>query len=102
MDQRIMTRALLAVPMPMNRDLFLTLEMLRAEGLNASLRLRQSGVCVRLDHHVAEFQSPNELRAAANWLAECTLKHYPESEFSKLWLWLLNAAAAQAASDDGE
>ena len=78
--------------MPTNRDLFVTLDMLRAEGLDATLRIFQGSVEVSVDGHATTFQSPDELHDAANWLAERALMRYPDSAFVKLWLVLANAA----------
>ena len=91
---------MVAVAMPMNRDLLVTCDMLRAEGLNASLRVSEGSVEVRLDDHAAVFQSPRDLRKAANWLAECALMHYPDSEFLKVWLFIAKVAAVMAAQND--
>ena len=89
---------MIAVPLPTNRDLFITLDMLRAEGLDARLRASGQTLEVRLDDHAAVFRSPTELHAAANWLAECALMHYPDSVLVKLWLFLAKAAATTLTS----
>ena len=89
---------MIAVPLPANRDLFVTLDMLRAEGLNARLRASGGTIEVRLDDHAAVFRSPTDLHAAANWLAECALMHYPDSVLVKVWLFLAKAAATTLTS----
>ena len=91
---------MVAVAMPMNRDLLVTFDMLRAEGLNASLHFSEGSVEVRLDDQAAVFQSPRDLRKAANWLAECALMHYPDSEFLKVWLFVAKVAAVMVAQND--
>lgn len=89
---------MIAVPLPMDRDLFVTLDMLRAEGLDVRLRARGRTLEVRLDDHAAVFRSPAELHAAANWLAECALMNYPDSVLVKVWLFLAKAAATTLTS----
>ena len=88
---------MVAVPMPMNRDLFVTLDRLRAEGLDARLRVFEGSVEASIDGHAASFASPDELHDAANWLAERALMRYPNSAFVKMWLVLARAAAGVAA-----
>jgi hypothetical protein len=89
-----------AVPLPMNRDLFVTLEMLRAEGFDASVEFGEGIVKLRLDDHAAVFRAPERIHEAANWLAERVFIDYPESAFVKLWLCVAKAAAAYRAGND--
>lgn len=76
------------------RDLFATVEMLRAEGLYADVRVGEGTFQVSLDHRVATFRTL-DFRVAANWLAACACKYHPESDFAKLWRLLAKAAAAE-------
>ena len=89
---------MIAVPLPMDRDLFVTLDMLRAEGLDARLRASGRTLEVCLGDHAAVFRSPAELHAAANWLAECALMNYPDSVLVKVWLFLAKVAATTLTS----
>ena len=75
----------------MRRQLFVTVEMLQADGLNAHARFANGVIEARLDHHRATFPA-SKPKMAADWLAECALRNYPESAFSELWS-LLAAAA---------
>jgi hypothetical protein len=73
------------------RNPFVTAQMLQTGGLIADARLVNGSIEVRLGAHRASFPVASA-RMAADWLAECTLMHYPESDFSKLWLMLARAA----------
>lgn len=75
----------------MRRQLFVTAKMLRAGGLNVDARFAHGGIEVRLEKHRATFPA-SQPRMAADWLAECALRNYPESDFSKLWSLLADAA----------
>ena len=75
----------------MQRQLFVTAEMLRADGLDVDARFAHGGIEVRLGKHRATFPASKPKRAA-DWLAECALRNYPESDFSKLWSLLADAA----------
>ena len=75
----------------MRRQLFVTVEMLRADGLSVDARFAHGGIEVRLDKHRATFPA-SKPKMAADWLAECALRNYPESDFSKLWSMLASAA----------
>lgn len=77
----------------MKRDLLTTLRMLRAEGLDAGARLDDGMLEVSIGSHVAVFRSP-DLGAASDWLAACTVVHYPASDFARLWAFLARAHAA--------
>jgi hypothetical protein len=65
--------------------------MLQRDGLAADVRLIDELIEVRLERHCAMFPA-SQMRAAADWLAACAVMHYPESDFSKLWVMLLKAA----------
>ncbi len=78
----------------MDRDLFTTLRMLRADGLDAGARFDNGRLEVSLGKQVVVLETP-DLRAAANWLAACAILNYPRSDFAKLWRVLARAAAAE-------
>jgi hypothetical protein len=73
------------------RDLFVTLEMLRADGLDADVHMARNLLEVRLDGYRATFPA-SEAHVAADWLVKCAVTCHPESEFAKLWLMLATAA----------
>jgi len=73
------------------RQLFVTAEMLRADGLHAEARFAHGGIEVRLGQHCATFPV-SKPKLAADWLAECALRNHPESDFSKLWSMLADLA----------
>lgn len=75
----------------MRRQLFVTVEMLRADGLNAEARFAHGVIEARLGKHCATFPA-SKPKLAADWLAECTVRNYPESDFSKLWFMLAELA----------
>jgi len=75
----------------MRRNLFVTVEMLQAGGLTADARFAHGLIEVRLGKHCAMFPA-SKADKAADWLAECALMNYPESDLSKLWLMLARAA----------
>lgn len=78
--------------MPANRDLFVTFDMLRAEGLDARLRVFEGFVELSIAGEAAAFPAPDRLHEAANWLAERALMYYPNSAFVKMWLVLAESA----------
>jgi len=73
------------------RQLFVTVEMLQADGLNAHARFTHGVIKVCMDEHRATFPA-SKPRMAADWLAECAIRNYPEAAFSKLWFMLAEAA----------
>ena len=75
----------------MRRQLFVTVEMLKADGLSAEARFTRGVIEARLGKHCATFPA-SKPRLAADWLAECTVRNYPESDFSKLWFMLAELA----------
>jgi hypothetical protein len=77
-----------------DRDLFITVEMLRAGGLNARVRLDDGAIEVSLERHVAVFRTP-DLGVAADWLAGSALRNYPGSDFAKLRRLLASAVIAR-------
>ena len=75
----------------MRRNVFVTVEMLRAAGLNADVRSVYGLIEVRLDEHCATFPAANADKAA-DWLAACVVMNYPDSDLSKVWLMLAKVA----------
>ncbi len=75
----------------MRRQLFVTVAMLQADGLNAHARFAHGVIEARLGQHRATFPA-SKPGMAADWLAECAVRNYPESDFSKLWSMLAEAA----------
>ena len=75
----------------MRRQLFVTVEMLKADGLSAEARFAHGVIEARLGKHFATFPA-SKPKLAADWLAECTVRNYPESDFSKLWFMLAELA----------
>ena len=75
----------------MRRDLFVTVEMLQRDGLNADARLARGLIEVRLDDRRAMF-CPSKAEKAADWLAASAVMTHPECEFCKLWVILAKAA----------
>ena len=75
----------------MRRNVFVTVEMLRAAGLNADVRSVYGLIEVRLDEHRATFPAANADKAA-DWLAACVVMNYPDSDLSKVWLMLAKLA----------
>ena len=65
--------------------------MLQADGLSAEARFTRGVIEARLGKHCATFPA-SKPRLAADWLAECTVRNYPESDFSKLWFMLAELA----------
>ena len=78
-------------PPGVRRNVFVTVAMLQAGGLNAVVRSVHGLVEVRLDEHCAAFPA-SKADSAADWLAKCAVMNYPESDLSKLWLTLAKAA----------
>ncbi len=78
----------------MDRDPFVTADMLRAEGLEVEVEIVAGAVVVSFDDQTAAFP-PGDLCAAANWLAELAFINHPESDFAKVWLAIAKAAAAK-------
>lgn len=75
----------------MRRQLFVTVEMLKADGLSAEARFTHGVIEARLGKHCATFPA-SKPKLAADWLAECAVRNYPESDFSKLWFMLAELA----------
>ena len=75
----------------MRRQLFATVAMLQADGLGAEARSAHGLIEVRLGKHHATFPA-SKAQMAADWLAECAVRNYPDSDFSKLWFMLADAA----------
>ena len=82
----------------MKRDLFATVEMLQAEGLDARVRIGEGMLEVSLGNRIATFRTP-DFRGAANWLAGCACAYYPESCFARLRRFLARSAGAATGSD---
>ncbi len=82
----------------MKRDLFITVKMLRAGGLDARVCIGEGMFQVSLDKRVATFRSL-DYEAAANWLAACACTYHPRCDFAKLWRLLAKAAASEIPYD---
>ena len=82
----------------MKRDLFATVQMLQAEGLDAHVRIGEGMFEVSLDNRVATFRTL-DFRGAANWLAGCACAYYPGSSFARLRRFLAITAGAATGSD---
>ena len=65
--------------------------MLQLGGLNASAQIDKGLIEVRLGKHRAVFLAADG-ELAADWLAECTVMNYPDSDLSKVWLTLAQIA----------
>ena len=65
--------------------------MLQRGGLSPNIRFVQGSIEVRLEEHLATF-SAAKAADAADWLAACTVIHFPESELAKLWAMLATVA----------
>src|ERR1700741_3765707 len=85
---------------PTPRNLFVTLKMLRAEGLQVSGRLGNGRLylfIVRPDpgtRPLAAVFDGEDLAAAAEWLAAAVLRHHPRSAFAQLWRAIRQAVLA--------
>ena len=75
----------------MRRNLFVTVEMLQADGLAADVRFMRGLIEVQVDKHRAMFPA-SQTDKAADWLVACAVMNYPESDLSKLWRMLATAA----------
>jgi len=73
------------------RQLFVTVAMLQADGLDAEARSVHGLIEVHLGQHHATFPA-TQAQAAADWLAQCAVIHHPEAGFSKLWFMLADLA----------
>ena len=81
------------------RNLFVTLRMLRAAGLEASADVIGERLHVSLAH--PERGKPplraafggSQLVRAADWLTACVIRYYPQSDLAKVWSVILGAAA---------
>ena len=89
----------------MARDLYVTLAMLRREGIDANALFLPDQVVVfitdatrRRIAHRAAVRGPDRQERAANWLAAIVLLHYPRSDLSKLWRVVSSAAASARAT----
>ncbi|HET7197605.1 MAG TPA: hypothetical protein VFI86_02995 [Burkholderiales bacterium] len=78
----------------MKRDLFATVKMLRAGGLNAGVRVGDGMIVVFLEDRVATFRTL-DFGVAANWLAECACRNHPGSDLARLWRVLARAATVR-------
>jgi len=81
------------------RNLFVTLRMLAAAGIEAHACLLGERMHLFLTNPqrgepplAADFEGAH-LVAAANWLAACVVHHYPKSELAKVWSVILGAGA---------
>jgi hypothetical protein len=81
------------------RNLFVTLRMLSAAGIDAGASLidEQIHVYVRNPERgepplTARFEG-SEIVRAADWLAACVVHCYPKSDLAKVWSVLLTASA---------
>jgi len=75
----------------MRRNLFVTVKMLQAGGLDADVSFARGLIEVRVGKHCATFSAP-QVDKAADWLVACAVMNYPESDLSKLWRMLATAA----------
>lgn len=82
-----------------NRNLFVTLRMLRSVGIEADVRLAGERIHVFVRHPEpgqlplsAAFEG-DELSRAADWLTACVVHHYPRSELAKVWGLIFEAVA---------
>jgi hypothetical protein len=73
------------------RQLFVTVEMLKADGIGAEARFTRGVIEARVGKHFATFPA-SKPKVAADWLAECVVRNYPDAAFSKLWFMLAELA----------
>ena len=81
------------------RNLFVTLRMLRTAGIAANTQVIGDRLHVFLAH--PERGKPplraafggSQLMRAADWLAACVIRYYPQSDLAKVWSVILSAAA---------
>lgn len=75
----------------MRRNLFVTVKMLQAGGLDADVSFARGLIEVRVGKHSTSFAA-SKVDKAADWLVACAVMNYPESDLSKLWRMLATAA----------
>ena len=75
----------------MRRNLFVTIKMLQAGGLDADVSFAHGLIEVQVGKHSASF-SASQVNKAADWLVACAVMNYPDSDLSKLWRMLATAA----------
>jgi hypothetical protein len=73
------------------RNLFVTLKMLQAGGLEADVSFANGLIEVRVAKHSMKFAAA-QVDKAADWLVACAVMNYPDSDMSKLWRMLATAA----------
>ena len=82
------------------RNLFVTLRMLHAAGIEADARLLGDRIQVLLRNPEpgaapleATFEG-TQIIHAADWLTACVVHYYPKSELAKVWTVIFEAVAA--------
>jgi|1185.fasta_scaffold647085_2 hypothetical protein len=75
----------------MNRDVFVTVDMLQRDGLRADVRFAKGSIEVSLAEHRSTFPTTDSQKAA-DWLAACAVINYPESAVAQLWFMLAQVA----------